>query len=355
MKNVALLFGGKSVEHAVSINSAKNVFKYIDRNHFNPLLIYISRTGNWFLLNHFDELKSTEKKAVCIELGGEIHLTANQIKLDIDLFFPLVHGTNGEDGSLQGLLNSLGFPYVGCGILGSAVNMSKLTTKKILKQSGLPVNKFLHFQRTDRTNIVFEKVVEELGLPFMVKAANLGSSVGISKVDSKEDFESAIESAFRFDYQVLIEEYVSGREIECAVMGNNHPEASNPGEIVISSSYEFYDFKAKYVDGKAVEIKVPADLEKPVREEIRELCVKAYQALECEDFARVDLFLTNHGIFLNEINTIPGFTNSSMFPMMWQEKGISFTELITQLIELALDRYELLKINDTNYFSELDQ
>ncbi len=355
MKKIAILFGGKSVEHAVSINSAKNVFQYMDRSKFSPILIYISRSGLWKMVSDFSEAKNGGGEDISIQMAPEISITCNGSKMEIDLFFPLVHGTNGEDGSLQGMLNALDFPYIGCGILGSAVNMSKLTTKKILKSSGLPVNKFISFHRSERKKITFAEVERTLGLPFMVKSANLGSSVGINKVNKASEFDFAVEEAFKFDHRLIFEEFVKGREIECAVLGNESPEASNPGEIIIAGNYEFYDFKAKYVDADAVSIKVPAVLDKETTLKIREVCTKAYVALECEDFARVDLFVTDdNDIYVNEINTIPGFTNSSMFPMMWKERGISFENLITRLIELAFNRHELLKTNNTDYFSELD-
>jgi D-alanine-D-alanine ligase len=192
----------------------------------------------------------------------------------------------------------------------------------------------------DKAKINFETVQKKIGLPIMVKSASLGSSVGVSKVSNRAEFKKAIEDAFRYDNEVIIEEFIVGREIECAVLGNNPPEASNPGEIVIGKNYDFYTFDAKYVDPEAVSINVPALLDKVTTQTIRKISVKAYQTLRCEDFARVDLFLTKKGkVYVNEINTIPGFTNSSMFPMMWKERGLSFTDLITKLIYLAFERY----------------
>jgi len=200
----------------------------------------------------------------------------------------------------------------------------------------------------------FETISSKLGLPFMVKATSLGSSVGISKVKSKEDFLPAVEEAFRYDNQVMVEKYIKGREIECAILGNNPPEASLPGEIVISDRYEFYTFDAKYVDNTAVNIVVPAKLDSRVQEEIRRLSVKTYQAVHCEDFARIDLFYADDGnIYINEINTIPGFTNSSMYPMMWNERGVSFTNLISKLIDLCVERDERLKRVETDFKSSL--
>jgi D-alanine-D-alanine ligase len=210
------------------------------------------------------------------------------------------------------------------------------------------------FNYRDRDSITYEAIVDTLGTPFMVKAASLGSSVGVSKVKKKEDLEQALKDAFAYDREILIEEYIHGREIECAILGNYPPEASNPGEIIISDKYEFYTFDAKYVDGKAVKIEVPAKLDKDIIEQIRTLSVKAFEVLHGEDFARVDLFVTKDGgIYVNEINTIPGFTNSSMYPMMWRERGLKFTDLITRLIQLGFERHQQSKAVERDFKSSL--
>jgi D-alanine-D-alanine ligase len=243
---------------------------------------------------------------------------------------------------------------VGTGVLGSSISMNKIVAKKLLKAAGLPVTRFLSYHYTEQAEISFKEVKKELGLPFMVKSASLGSSVGVSKVKNEADFDKAIAEAFRYDDDLLIEEFITGREIECAILGNNPPEASNPGEIVINKKYEFYTFDAKYVDPEAVRIDVPANLDRKPAEKIREVCVKAYQALHCEDFSRVDLFLTEDGsIYINEINTIPGFTNSSMFPMMWKERGVTFTDLISKLLDLAEGRYDRSKRIERDFNSSL--
>ncbi len=266
----------------------------------------------------------------------------------------MLHGTDGEDGSIQGLLKAIDVPMVGTGVLGSAMSMNKLIAKKMLKEAGLPVADFLFAFYDDRNKINFESIKKKLGLPFMVKSASLGSSVGVSKVKSKQDFKKAVDEGFRYDNCILFEKFVKGREIECAVLGNSPAKASLPGEIIISKNYEFYTFDAKYVDGEAVKIQVPAKLNRSVSKKIQELSVKAFQTLRCEDFARVDLFLTAAGkAFVNEINTIPGFTNSSMFPMMWKERGISFKDLITRLVELAEERYKISQRADRGYSSAL--
>jgi D-alanine-D-alanine ligase len=272
----------------------------------------------------------------------------------VDIIFPVLHGTDGEDGSIQGLIKAIDLPMIGTGVLGSAMSMSKLVTKRLLKEAGIPVADFIAVNYSEKETLQFEKVQEKLGLPFMVKSANLGSSVGVSKVKSKEDFAKAIDEGFRYDECVLLEKYVRGREVECAILGNDPAQASLPGEIIIGKQYEFYDFNAKYVDGNAVSIEVPAKLDAAVQEKIRTLSLLAYQALSCEDFARVDLFLTSSGdVFVNEINTIPGFTNSSMFPMMWNERGVSFTDLITKLADMAMERFQKTKRVERGFESSL--
>ena len=342
-KKVAILYGGRSVEHAVSVNSARNIFEYINKDQFEPVPMGISKSGEWYL---------TEGVSKDIEQGKALGLMLNPInpgfvllesgeRFKVDIIFPVLHGTDGEDGSIQGLIKAMDVPMVGTGVLGSALAMNKIIAKRLMREAGLPVTDFLTFRYTEKEKISFTSISKKLGLPFMVKSASLGSSVGVTKVSNKADFKKAIEEAFKYDDEMLAEEFVTGREIECAILGNNPPEASYPGEIVISKNYEFYTFDAKYVDPEAVQIHVPAKLTKAIAEKIRAVSVKAYQALHCLDFSRVDLFLDKKGrIFINEINTIPGFTNSSMYPMMWKERGISFTELITKLLNLAQERYD---------------
>jgi D-alanine-D-alanine ligase len=352
---VAILYGGRSVEHGVSINSAKNISEFIDKSKFETFLVGISTKGKWFLTPNVDKE---------IEKGIPLHLnldpqkpyffTEDGKKNEVNVVFPVLHGTDGEDGSIQGLLKALELPMVGTGVLGSSMSMSKIVTKRLLQEAGIPVTRFKAVTYDEKESLNFSSLQKEFGLPFMVKAASLGSSVGVSKVKSEGDFKSAMDEAFRYDHSVLIEEYVKGREIECAILGNYPPAASLPGEIIINPKYEFYTFDAKYVDGEAVQIKVPAELDAAVSDKIRTLSVKAYQALHCEDFSRIDLFLSDKGnVYVNEINTIPGFTNSSMYPMMWKERGISFTYLITKLIELALERFNRSQRIERDFQSSL--
>lgn len=352
---IAILYGGRSVEHGVSINSARNIAKFIDRQQFEPFYIGITQEGTWHLTADIDKHISTgDLLTLTLDAQNPLFRTASGRELKADVAFPVLHGTDGEDGRIQGLFQAMDIPLVGTGVLGSALSMSKLVSKKILKEAGLPVADFLYCYFDDRQSFSFARVSETLGLPFMVKSANLGSSVGVSKVKSAAEFEKAVDEAFRFDEVVLFEKYVKGREVECAILGNQPAQASLPGEIIISDKYEFYTFDAKYVDPEAVTIEIPARMTARESDTVRALSLKAYQALACEDFARVDLFLTAEGdVFVNEINTIPGFTNSSMYPMMWKERGLGFTELITRLVQLARIRYERGKRLQRGYQSAL--
>lgn len=338
---VALLYGGRSVEHGVSINSARNIAQYIDREKFELQSIGIDQQGRWFHTTSVDK-EITTGTPVQLQLNAEqpiFHFGGKPHHFDV--VFPLLHGTDGEDGSVQGLLQSMSLACVGSGVLGSALSMNKIIAKQLMAGAGLPVGKFLYFNALQRNSISFQDIKSALGLPFMVKSASLGSSVGVSKVKSESDFEKAVADSFMYDDEILFEAYIKGRELECAIMGNNPPVASLPGEIVINAQHEFYTFDAKYVDPDAVQIDVPAKVDNAIAEKIRTLSVKAFQTLRCLDYARVDLFLAESGeIFLNEINTIPGFTNSSMFPMMWKERGIGFTNLITRLIDMAVARHQ---------------
>ena len=351
---VAILYGGRSVEHGVSVNSAKNIFEFIDRKKFTPLPIGVTQKGKWYLTKSVN--KNIQKgKPLSIQLDPkEPFLKSGSQKITADVVFTVLHGTDGEDGSIQGLLKSLDLPVVGTGVLGSSLSMNKIIAKRLLKQAGLPVADFIPVGFNDSYRPTFEEIKNKLGLPFMVKSASLGSSVGVTKVKSKADFAAAVEESFRYDHELLFEQYIKGREIECAILGNTPSQASLPGEIIISKDYEFYTFDAKYVDGKAVTIDVPAKLPKNVIEKIRELSVRAFETLKCEDYARVDLFYSDAGeIYVNEINTIPGFTNSSMFPMMWRERGISFTDLISKLINLAIERNKMNDRIQHNFTSSL--
>lgn len=355
-KKVAILYGGRSVEHAVSVNSARNIYEFLNKKLFEPISIGISKNGQWFLTSGVSkDISKGKPLALTLNPGNPwlIVLKSGE-KIKVDIIFPVLHGTDGEDGSIQGLIKAMDLPMVGTGVLGSSLSMNKIVAKRLLREAGLPVTDFLAFRFDQKEKISFSQISKKLGLPFMVKSASLGSSVGVTKVKNRKDFKNAVEEAFRYDDEMLAEEYVSGREIECALLGNYPAEASYPGEIVISKKYEFYTFDAKYVDPDAVKIDVPAKLAKTIASKIRNVSIKAYEALHCEDFSRIDLFLDKKGnIYINEINTIPGFTNSSMYPMMWKERGISFADLITRLLNLAQERYDRSKRIERDFQSAL--
>ncbi|MEK7190057.1 MAG: D-alanine--D-alanine ligase [Patescibacteria group bacterium] len=331
--NIAILFGGRSAEHEVSLQSAKNVIAALDRKKYNSVLIFIDKSGRWFLNN-----KSGDSVALLPQSNGEIaNLTRPQTKQKIDAVFPVLHGPFGEDGTVQGLLKLANVPFVGAGVLGSAAGMDKDVMKRLLRDANIPIGKFLVFKKTDKIN--FENSVKKLGLPLFIKPANLGSSVGISKAKNKKDFAKAVAHAFKYDTKILIEEFIDGREIECSVLGNDRPAASVPGEIIPTA--DFYSYNAKYIDDKGARLEVPAKLSNTVRKKIQKLAVKTFQTLCCEGMGRVDFFLKkNNEIFVNEINTIPGFTAISMYPRLWTKSGLSYTKLIDKLIQLAVDRFK---------------
>lgn len=320
-KKVGIIFGGQSAEHEVSIQSARNIVEAMDKDKYEVTEIFIDKNGEWFVnsasVNPFDILKTVE------------------------VVFPIVHGTNGEDGALQGLLRMVGVPFVGADVLGSAVGMDKDVMKRLLRDAGIPIGKFVTTRKSDELS--YDQAVDKLGVPLFVKPANAGSSVGVHKVKSAEEYASALMDAFKYDTKVLVEEYIKGREIECAVLGNYEPRASLPGEV--QASHEFYSYDAKYIDPNGAKIIIPADLSTELVLEVQEIAIKTFQTLECYGLARVDVFVTpENKIIVNEINTLPGFTSISMYPKMWQVSGINYTDLISKLIELALSRLAKLRV-----------
>ena len=349
---VGLLFGGRSVEHEISLRSARNVYQQLDRSRYEPVLIGITKEGNWYLLQDLDQ-DLDSGIPLNLSLGHSNHTFIGpdgQGTGPLDVVFPVLHGNDGEDGSIQGLLQTVDVPYAGSGVLGSSVAMDKYMSKQLMEAAGIPTSRYLAFIRNKKNELSFERISETLGLPFMIKPVALGSSVGVSKIKSEADFQQAINEVLQYDLGFLAEEYISGRELECAILGNQEAKSSDPGEIVISDKYDFYSYDAKYQDPNAVEIKVPAELDDTVKERIKDLSLKAYRAARCEDFARVDLFLTaDQSVYINEINTIPGFTDSSMFPSLWAQHGISYSDLITKIIELTLQRRDLKKKLERNY------
>jgi D-alanine-D-alanine ligase len=244
----------------------------------------------------------------------------------------------------------LKIPFVGSGVLGSAISMDKIISKLILESRGLPVSKYLYYSVLDREQISFQFISDKLGIPFMVKSSNQGSSVGVSKVTDIQTFNQAIDEGFKYSDEILLESFIKGMEVECAIYGNATPESTWPGEIHLKKEYDFYTYEAKYQDPDAIDMVIPAPLSLEVQKQIRKLSEQAYLALKCNDFARIDIFVTpEEDIFINEINTIPGFTNASMFPSMWKNMGVSYPELISRLINFAFERWEKEKRLQTHY------
>jgi len=358
--NVAILFGGRSAEHEVSLQSAKNVVEAIDKKKYRPILIGIDKSGRWLLPNtsHFllhqknpklIKLNKSSADQVALIPKGEgqiVNLSRPSLKQKIDVVFPILHGPFGEDGTVQGLLKLANVPFVGAGVLGSALGMDKDAMKRLLRDAKIPTAKFLVFHDWEKVN--FDKIVNQLSLPFFIKPANLGSSVGVNKVKNKTDFSGAIQEAFKYDRKILVEEFCGGREIECSVLGNDKPIASIPGEVVVH--HEFYSYEAKYIDEKGASLEIPAKLSKDLIKKIQQLAIKTFKILSCEGLGRVDFFLIKTGkVLVNEINTIPGFTSISMYPKLWEASGINYTELIDRLIQLAIERFNKEKKLKTFY------
>jgi D-alanine-D-alanine ligase len=252
--------------------------------------------------------------------------------------FPVLHGPFGEDGTVQGLLKLANLPFVGASVLGSAIGMDKDVMKRLLRDAGIPIGRFHVYDRSAGGQIKFSRIKKALRQPLFVKPANLGSSVGISKVASRPELEAAVKNAFRFDNKILIEEFIEGREIECSVLGNDDPIASLPGEIV--TGHDFYSYDAKYIDDQGSRLEIPAKLPRAIVRTVQEIAIRTYKTLCCEGMARVDFFVKTDGqVLVNEINTIPGFTQISMYPKMWEASGISYPKLIDRLIQLALQRF----------------
>lgn len=344
---VGVIFGGKSAEHEVSLQSAKNIIDALDRTKFTPVLIGIDKEGNWheyeegnYLLNEDDPKRIALNKA---KRGILLHLgkleDEENVLTQLDVLFPINHGTLGEDGTLQGMLEMLNLPYVGPNVLSSAVCMDKDIAKKLLQLAGIRVAKGVTLTKGMQGEVVYEELVEELGEVLFIKPANQGSSVGVSKVTSKEEFLAGVEDAFLYDHKLVVEESVVGREIEVSVLGNEHPRASVPGEILPQT--EFYSYESKYIDEKGAKLEMPAKVSEELEDRLKKEAIKAFEALQCEGLARVDFFVTeNESIYVNELNTLPGFTKISMYPKLWELSGLAYTDLITELLQLAMDRYD---------------
>ena len=379
-KRIGILFGGPSGEHEVSIQSAINIHRALDPERYEKILIGMDLQGAWRIASPGhpllvgangsdalseipadpaqpagaakpsgaavspDGLRINPAAPVVIPEAGSgrvilVDLATAAPRQEIDVFFPIAHGTFGEDGCLQGLLKLLGAPFVGAGVLGSAAGMDKDVMKRLMRDAGIPIPRFVVVRSRERDQISFDVLSKTLGTPLFVKPCNLGSSVGIHKITDAESFDAALADAFRYDLKVIIEEGIRGREIECSVLGNDSPLASVPGEIIVHA--DFYSYYAKYIDPDGAALEIPARLDKTKAQEIRDLAVRAFEALECQGMARVDFFLKEDGaVLVNELNTLPGFTRISMYPKMWEASGLPYGKLLDRLIELALERHE---------------
>ncbi|TVR53985.1 MAG: D-alanine--D-alanine ligase [Spirochaetaceae bacterium] len=361
---VAVVFGGRSAEHEVSLQSARYVVESLDRTKYDPVLIGIDRTGRWFLNDgSLMLLDEDDTRSIRMKNGStEVALTANGARRaivpvghatpnagaqagralseigPIDVIFPVLHGPYGEDGTIQGLAKLADLPCVGAGVLGSAVGMDKDVMKRLLRDAEIPIARFVAFTERDCNRFTFESVAELFGTPVYVKPANLGSSVGVARAGTAAEYDSALREAFEYDTKIIVEECVSGREIEVAVLGNDDPRASVPGEIVPMDG--FYSYDAKYIDAEGAALKIPAELPADTVARLQEAAIHTFRVVECSGMARVDFFLrSDGGIVVNEINTIPGFTRISMYPKLWHASGVPGGELVDTLITLAREKY----------------
>lgn len=340
---IGLLYGGKSAEHKVSMQTALAVTKALDFQKFEIYPIYITEQGEWVKGAQLSA-PAENIKALEFSEGTTSSFTPALFEAEssqtLDVIFPLLHGPNGEDGTVQGLLELLNLPYVGNGVLASAAGMDKIIMKNIFAQAGLPQVDYVAALRSEwekDNEKIYRLVEEKLDYPCFVKPANLGSSVGISKASNKQELEAAFKEAFQFDRKIIIEQGVVAREIEIGVMGNDEPVCSVVGEIVPKK--EFYDYKAKYEDGDTALI-IPAEITEQQYADLKEMAVAAYKSLDCSGLVRADFFLTKEGqLLINEVNTMPGFTPFSMFPLLWKHTGVEYPQLIEKLVDLAIERH----------------
>jgi len=345
---VGLIFGGKSGEHEVSLTSAYSIYNALDKKKYDVKLIGIDKGGAWHTgsakelwinpgKTESTKLNTKTPEIFAINKKGKVYLVNlknGKEVTSIDIFFPITHGTYGEDGCLQGFLELIGAAYVGPGVLGSAVGMDKDVMKRLFKDAGLTIGKFFTLLKGEKHDL--KKIINSLKFPIFVKPANLGSSVGVSKTRNLKDLKKAMSEAFQYDSKIILEENLKGREIECSVLGNEKPIASIPGEIKLKS--DFYSYDAKYINADDA-LPIPrADLNPKMAKQVQEAAVNVFKVLNCEGMGRVDFFLTPKGLYVNEINTLPGFTNISMYPKMFQQSGIPYPKLLDKLIQFGLDR-----------------
>jgi len=355
MIKVGVLYGGRSGEHDVSRCSAASVIKYLDKKKYDITAIGIDHDGRWHV-QETPEITDDKDFGSVLKLNktgewfvnhyereGKLFLynAKSGKEISVDLIFPVVHGTFCEDGTLQGLLELAMVPYVGADVVGSAIGMDKDVAKRLLRDAGIPVVdwiKVVKSQWDQAKKIIIDEISDKIGFPCFIKPCNAGSSVGISKVKNPGTLEKAIDDAFQWDNKILIEKGINAREIEFSVIGNNNPESSSPGEI--RPKHEFYSYEAKYIDSQGAELLIPADIDQDLTEIMKNAAINGFTALCCTGMARVDFFLDRESnqFYLNEINTLPGFTNISMYPKLWEQSGIDYSTLLEKLISLALER-----------------
>ncbi len=341
---IGILFGGKSGEHDVSILSAESIFRAIDKNQFLVIPIGILKNGHIANAHENKQMLSSEVHSLIPNNFpyNSINISSFQLKDHVDVIFPVLHGPNGEDGTIQGCLEIADIPYVGSGVIGSSTGMDKEIMKRIFMSHQLPVLPFYSFKKyywqEDSAEIIFQ-ISNQIGFPCFVKPANMGSSVGISKVKYEADLKKGIELALKYDNKIIVEKGIEAQEIEVSVLGNDNPQASLPGEII--PDRDFYDYDSKYSSSNS-KLVIPAILDSNSLSKIREYAIKAFSSLDCAGLSRVDFFVDkkDHEIYINEINTMPGFTKISMYPKLWEASGIGYQDLISKLIDLALERYE---------------
>lgn len=339
--SILVLCGGQSAEHEISLLSARNVVSYLDKTKYNVSVALIQHDGVWVYYedpsSFLSHSHSHSHSHLTLSPGSKTPFQVDNKPLFIDCVFPVLHGTNGEDGTVQGLLDILNIPYVGADCLASAIGMDKAILKKLLHADGLPVVPHLLFRKQERERIQYTDIKQALGATVFVKPNSLGSAVGINKAVDDVSFQEALNAAFEYDEFILVEKAISGREIECSVLGNERAEVSLPGEIIKHT--EFYSYDAKYQDPDAATVRTPANLPSDVIETFRSLSLQAYKTLRTNGMARVDFFYANDGaIYLNEINTIPGFTDISMYPKNWEASGLPYAQLLDKLITLGFER-----------------
>jgi D-alanine-D-alanine ligase len=344
---VVILCGGQSAEHEVSLRSARFFLDVLHTDvNYELTLFFIDQRGKWFYLSDYQHFFSHDWKKhiepIYLVPGETVPFRSagNHVPIDVDIVLPVLHGTKGEDGIQQGLLEALNLPYVGASVLGSAICMDKDIVKRLLRGAGLPVVNGLTLSESEFEHIDIQDVLYQVGLPLIVKPAGLGSSIGVAKVTQADELVPMMQKAYRYDRRVMIEEFISGRELECAVLGGDVFKASQVGEI-IPINYEFYSYRAKYIDDCGVELKIPASLRHDILESIQKIAIKTVQVLRCAPMARVDFFLTdNETIFVNEVNTIPGFTSISMYPRLWEVSGMQNDVLVQELLKHGLKTFK---------------